>query len=174
MQTQRQKKCSTHVNAEPINVDTYKCKKPTECRQDWIPELGLLKSDRDTLLNPVGWLTDSIVDAAQTLLKDSSPVPGLESVALGLTMSFTVQPGEFIQILNTGNGHWVTVSTVGVPHPVVQVYDSIYSAASTSLEAQISSMICTREDSIILEFVDVPIQSGKATMLYHYTIIISV
>ena len=107
------------------------------------------------------------MDAAQTLLKDSSPVPGLESVARGLTMSFTVQPGEFIQILNTGKGHWVTVSTGGMPHPVVHVYDSIYSAASTSLEAQISSMICTREESILLEFVDVAIQSGKVTMLYH-------
>ena len=169
MQAQRQKKCNTHVTAKPIDVDTYKCKKPAEVCQDWIPELGLLKSDQETLLNPVGWLTDSIVDAAQTLLKDSCSVPGFESVACGLTMTFPVQPGEFVQILNTGRGHWVTVSTVGVPHPVVRVYDSIYSSAGTSLEAQVSSLIYTREESIYLEFADVPIQAGKIALVYHYT-----
>lgn len=35
---------------------TYKREKPAECCQDWIRDLGLLKSDWDTLLNPIGWM----------------------------------------------------------------------------------------------------------------------
>ena len=37
--------------------------------------------------------------AAQTLIKQSSPVGGLQKVCCGLTMSFTTEPSEFIQIL---------------------------------------------------------------------------
>lgn len=161
MRTRRQQeKSSNHVDKVTVDVETYQCKKPVKCSQDWIPELGLSQSDRDIILNPVGWVTDSVVDASQKLLKCTSPVPGLEPVACGLTMSYTVQPGEFVQILNTGNHHWVTASAIGVPHPVVRVYDSKYSSAGTSLEAQISSMICTQEENVILEFMDVPVQAG--------------
>ena len=106
MLKRRQRKPTKHVNPEePIRVETYKCSKLS---QQWIPGLGLTSLDRNCLLNPTSWLTDSIVDAAQKLLKQISPVPGLESVACGLTMTFAVQPGDFVQILNTGHGHWVT------------------------------------------------------------------
>ena len=105
-------------------------------------------------------MTDSIIDAAQKLVKQLSPVPGLESVACGLTMAFAVQPGEFVQILNTGHGHWVTVSTIGVAHPTVCVYDSLYSSAGTRLDAQIASLIQSEEPEISLEFVDVTVQAG--------------
>ena len=47
----------------------------------WIPALELTNTDKQILLNPVGWLTDTIIDAAQMLLKEISPVPGLEPVA---------------------------------------------------------------------------------------------
>ena len=113
MLKRRQRKPTKHVNLEdPICIETYKCSKPDKLSQQWIPNLGLSGSDRNCLLNPTSWLTDSIFDAAQKLVKQLSPVPGLESVACGLTMAFAVQPGEFVQILNTGHGHWVTVSTI--------------------------------------------------------------
>ena len=102
--TKRQRKCFNHINQEKIiRVELYKCRNLSERHYDWIPELELLKSDRETLLNPVSWLTDSIIDAVQELLKDISPVPGLESVACGLTMSYAIQRGDFVEILNTGN-----------------------------------------------------------------------
>ena len=161
MLKRRQRKPTKHVNLEdPICVETYKCSKPDKLNQQWIPNLGLSGSDRNCLLNPTSWLTDSIIDAAQKLVKQLSPVPGLESVACGLTMAFAVQPGEFVQILNTGHGHWVTVSTIGVAHPTVCVYDSLYSSAGTRLEAQIASLIQTEEPEISLEFVDVTVQAG--------------
>ena len=70
MRTQRQQaKSSNYVDSVTVDVEMYQCKKPAECSRDWIPELGLSQSDRDTLLNPVGWVTDSVVDASQKLLK---------------------------------------------------------------------------------------------------------
>ena len=107
----------------------------------WIQELQLSPSDRDILFNSTAWLTDSIVDAAQKLLKKACPVSGLQSVSCGLTMTYDVQPGEFIQVLNTGQGHWVTISTIGTSHPTVRIYDSLYSSAGTQLKAQIAAVM---------------------------------
>ena len=77
-------------------------------------------------------------------------------------MTFTVQPGEFVQIFNTAWA-WplgITVSTIGVAHPTVRVYDSLYSSAGTRLEAQISSLIQTEKPEISLKFMAVPVQAG--------------
>ena len=47
-------------------------------------------------------------------------------------MSFSIQRGDFVQILNTGKGHWVTAASIGAPPCVVRVYDSLYSSAGTA------------------------------------------
>jgi len=72
----------------------------------WIQELQLSPSDRDSLFSSTAWVTDSIADVAQNLLKKACPVSGLQSVSCGLTMTYDVQPGKFIQVMNTGQGHW--------------------------------------------------------------------
>ena len=98
----RQRKPTNHVNREdPICVETYNM--PDKSSKQWIPALGLSSSDRNRLLSPASWLTDSIIDAAQKLLKEISPLPGLESVPCCLTMTFDVQPGEFVQILHSAS-----------------------------------------------------------------------
>ena len=161
MLKRRQRKPTSHVNPEnPICVETYKFSQPDKSSQHWIPALGLSNSDRNILLSPTSWLTDTLIDAAQKLLKEICHTPGLESVACGLTMTFAVQPGEFVQILNTGHGHWVTVSTIGEAHPSVCVYDSLYSSAGTLLGGQIASLIHTEKPEISLKFIDVPVQAG--------------
>ena len=117
----RQRKQVRDINKNnPICVEEHQSKQ-TDVKM-WIPELELSSSDKEILLSPTAWLTDSIIDAAQNLLKKEFPVPGLQSVGCGLTMTFAIQPGEFIQILNTGQGHWVTISTIGTTHPTVHVY----------------------------------------------------
>ena len=86
----------------------------------------------------------------------------MQKVSLGLTLIFEVQHGEFIQILNTGAGHWVTISTIGTDHPVVNIYDSVYSTACDELQQQIASILITPHSSIILHFIDVQLQSGSS------------
>ena len=71
---------------------------------------GLTKQDWD-ILTKNGWVTDNVINEAQSLLKIQYPhLNGLQSVMLGITLSYTK---EFIQVLHTGRGHWVTLSTIG-------------------------------------------------------------
>ena len=125
-------------------------------------EFQLSSSDKKMLLSPTTWLTDSIIDATQTLLKNPTPVPGLQSVCCGLTMTYNVQPGEFIPIVNDGCNHWATISTIGITHPVINVYDSLYSRASTHLRTQIAALLVTERPQILLQFMHVPMQSGTS------------
>ena len=50
--------------------------------------------------------------------------------------TFAIQPGELIQIISTGQGHWVTIFTIGTSHPIVNVYASLYPCAGAHLKAQ--------------------------------------
>ena len=85
-------------------------------------------------------------------------MPGVWSSISGLW--FDNEPGEFIQILHTGDGHWVTISTIGTTHPTVHIYDSLYTSAGAKLKAQIACLLCTEQSEINLKFLDVPMQSG--------------
>ena len=87
----------------------------------WLKDLQLYEADRQSL--SLGkWLTDSIIDADQVLLTQAHPhVGGLESVILGETLAFTIQRGEFVQILDVSNNHWTNIGcspgTVNIVFP---------------------------------------------------------
>lgn len=60
------------------------------------------------------WLTGAIINTAQMLIKKAYPVAdGFQDVLLGQTLGFEVKSSEFIQVLHTGRGHWLTISTIG-------------------------------------------------------------
>jgi hypothetical protein len=144
-------------------LDDWTPKRKTQPAKIWIKDMKLYKFDREVLLSPTGWITDGIVNAAQSLLKKQFPaVPGLQSVSLGLVMSFDIQEGEFIQILHTGNNHWLTISTIGMKHPQVKVYDSVYDYLEKITEAQIATLLCTREETIEVHMMDVQIQVSES------------
>ena len=91
----------------------------------WLKKLKLHEADKDSLYNGK-WLTDNIIDAAQALLRKAyHHIGGLEPVCLGQTLQFTVQRGEFVQILNVSNSHWVTLSNIGCKPGTVNIFDSI-------------------------------------------------
>ena len=133
-----------------------------------MPDLKLTAYDRNVLLNPVGWITDSIVDAAQTLLKQQFPhIRSLQNVTKGMTMSFYIQTGAFVQILHS-DGHWFTVSSSGGSIPTVKVFDSMYSTVPTLGKAQIACLLCTQEEMIQVEVMDVQQQvCGKQAATYY-------
>lgn len=90
-----------------------------------------LKSDMTRiLLNDTAWLTCTIIDEAQYLLKSMTHASGFQSVAVGRTMQFEIQDDEIIQILHCNTGHWITISTIGSKSSEVLVYDSLYSGTS--------------------------------------------
>ena len=149
-----------------IDVESYK-PKSIKLAEMWVPELGLKQSDKEILLSHTAWLNDAIINVAQKLLKKANPaVPGLQDVVCGLMMNFDVEPGEFVQILHTGHGHWNTVSTIGVRHSEVQIFDSMYICMPTMAKAQIASLLNTEEASITVNFMNVQMQSGGTTVGY--------
>ena len=81
------------------------------------------------LLNETAWLTCTVIDAAQRLLKmlAHDKFSGFQSVVVGMTMQFEIQEREFIQILHCNSGHWLTISTIGCKASEVFIYDSLYS-----------------------------------------------
>ena len=141
-------------------METYQ-PKHSKSTKVWVPELGLKDSDKQILLDPTGWLNDDIINAAQKLLKKANPVvPGLQSVACGLTMNFVIEDGEFVQILHTTQGHWNTISTIGMKPAEVQVFDSLYTCIPIMAKAQIANILATDKATIKLYFMDVQMQSG--------------
>ena len=134
------------------NVKKLKCgSKGSVCR----------KKIREILLNPAGLLTDNIMNVAQTLLKQEFTSPSeLQCVACRLVMDFNIEPDELVQIVHNGQGHWLTISTIGTSNPVLHVYDSMYPSASTLVKAQIAIILHTAYPAIMLQFMDVQMQAG--------------
>lgn len=120
--------------------------------------MKLFEFDKKVLLDPVGWLNDSIINAAQELLQKQFPGLGsLQDVALGVGMNFKIQSGDFVQILHS-NDHWLTVSSIGLQHPNVQVFDSLYTSISTIVMAQIANLMSTPDSKIGVDIMDVQAQ----------------
>ena len=123
------------------------------------------------MLNPAGLLNDSIIDAAQKLLKQAFPaLSGLQCVCRGLTMNFDIEPSEFIQVIHNGRGHWLTISMIGTSHPDVHVYDSMYPTAGSHVKTQTTAILYTESPAIHLQFMNVQMQAGGmtvASLLWH-------
>lgn len=141
-----------------ICVDDYVSTQPPP--KQWIPALDLLDSDKIALMDRSDWITDSIVDAAQSLIGELCPIGGLQKVCCGMSMAFTVEPTEFIQILCTGYNHWILISTLGTVHPTVMVYDSLYCTVNSFVERQIATLLNTNAKEVDLQFVNVQMQYG--------------
>ena len=90
-----------------------------------------LKHDEEAILRSNDmWLNDLIINAAQHLLKVQFPhVGGFQDTILQKTLSFQIENGEFVQVLNKGGNHWITVTTIGVNNlSSVRVFDSLGSS----------------------------------------------
>ena len=156
----RQNKVKFHINPnDPIVVESLAVEESNQLKA-WIPDLSLKMRDKDILLSSE-WVSDDIVNAAHILLQKCNPIlSGLQDVTCGLTMHFSIERGEFVQILHDGHGHWLTISTIGVKHPNVCVFDSLYPTTSTRVKMQIASLLFTEKPKITLEYQDVQKQSG--------------
>ena len=156
---------SVPCNPHPIDVDAYCLKSKVEVSEPWIPLLKLSRADHNILLSNDKWVTDDIVNAAQTLLKcecENKTISGFQDVACGLVMNFTAETTGFIQILFNGSDHWTVISTVGVPEGEVHLFDSKYTSSSSALKMQIACLVCTNLPHIKLCYQNVQVQSGAA------------
>ena len=79
------------------------------------------------------------------------------------TLSFNIQQGEFVQVLNILGNHWLTVLTVGCQPGSVNIYDSIRSiSVPTRTKEQISTIMFAQQKAITLVFQPVQSQHGSS------------
>lgn len=127
----------------------------------WVPSLRLRKEDQ--LITSKGkWLTDTIIDSYQALLHLGYPhICGLQEVALANTLSFDIQSGNFIQVLNISECHWIIVSNIGCESGTIAIYDSLCSGSvPVRTTEQITSIVYSNNKSIKLQFKSVQTQVG--------------
>ena len=99
------------TSTECTDLTAHVCR--VEHKEYWLEDLSLYEAD-EKYLSDGKWLTDNVIDAAQALLKKAYPyIRGLQSVALGETLAFLIQSGEFVQVLNVSGCHWIVVSNIG-------------------------------------------------------------
>ena len=71
--------------------------------------------DYDIISSPDGWLDCKIIQAAQICIKKVNPlIEGFQRPTLGRVRNFDVMTSDFVQILHTGNSHWVCISSITV------------------------------------------------------------
>ena len=89
-----------------------------------IAKLG--QAEFDLIASPTGWLDCTIIHEAQTSLQQvNRNIRGFQRPTLGPIRQFDVMSGDFIQILNINNNHWVCVSSIGCPPGHVNLMDSL-------------------------------------------------
>ena len=96
-----------------------------------------------------GWLSDTIIDATQAVLRQQFPYDeGMQSVLYAAKPEFQPVSGRFVQIINThpndGGLHWICFSNFNSDDGIVNLYDSsgeIY--MSTATERAVAKIMCT-------------------------------
>ena len=136
-------------SSELIDLDVMLSPKVKEPSM-WVHNLNT--EDEKVLLNGE-WMNDKLMNDGQMLIKESYPqVCDFQDVSLGQTLGFDVLTEEFVQVLHTGRGHWLTVSTFRCTSAEVDIFDSMPPAINSSLQNQIASLLCTKRKNISLRY----------------------
>ena len=73
----------------------------------WLESLQLWQCDKYLILSPTGSLNKFVINASQQIFSQQFPnLHGFQDVLFFF--------GEFLQIVNTGHRHWITISTIGM------------------------------------------------------------
>ena len=71
-------------------------------------------------------------------------VGGLQAPTLAQKYAMEPQTVEFVQVLNLGGSHWITVTSVGCPQSSVKVYDSMHYGLSLRTKRVMQTWSCPR------------------------------
>ena len=123
----------------------------TSGEQDfWMPRLGLFFKDKAILESKDQWLTDSIIHAAQQMIKaQTDDIAGLQSPQCGRSATFDPisHQMKYLQIMHTSGNHWIVVSNImldqggssSMSMDSVFVYDSL---RSTRISKILKKHVC--------------------------------
>ena len=107
----------TVVEISNTTMPTFSLDSPyTSGEQDfWIPRLGLFLNDEAILESKDQWLTDSIIHAAQQMIKaQPDDIAGLQSPQCGKSATFDPIPHQmkYLSIMHTSGNKWIVVSNI--------------------------------------------------------------
>ena len=112
----------------------------------------MTQKDREDILKGK-WLNDSIINAAQFLLRHDRgllPVGSLQNTLLIVIRQCDIICDESVQILHSGGNHWITISTVGqstvgqsAEQLTVKIYNSLDNELPQETKQQIAALLNT-------------------------------
>ena len=106
------------------------------------PDFGPMKEKDYHVITGNGVLTDEHIMMAENILHSQFPViDGFLSTALGKVNQFPAMQSEFIQILQSGNFHWLCVNNIGKKKADVNLYDSLYHSVKIDVKKQIAFLL---------------------------------
>ena len=85
-------------------------------------------------------------------------IEGFQRTTLGPIKNFDIVTGEFVQILNTGNYHWVCVSSIGCQRGMVNLYDSLYHDV---IEMEVTDQVQSLMADSFIGITNKPVQQQK-------------
>ena len=153
------------VSAKKIDLSKSTSHHPTHFASPWIvvAGVGLYEQHRLILTSPTGWLDDDIIRVFQYQLQLQFPkVGGLQAPALAQKYAMEPQTIEFVQVLNLGGSHWITVSSIGCPQSSVKVYDSMHCGLSSRTKRVIADLVMSKDKVIAVTYPPVQWQSGAS------------
>ena len=118
----------------------------------------MTQEDRDDILSRE-WLNDSVINAAQSLLKYDPgllPVGSLQNTLLIVIRQCDIVCDESVQILHSGGNHWITISTEQL---TVKIYNSLDNELPQETKQQVAALLNTRESAIAFEHRPVQVNS---------------
>ena len=150
--------CSAIPNAPVVDLTIT----TSEVKVDhvWVQnaQYRLTKDDKEKILSESGWLVDSIIGAAQKLILHDHPhIGGLQETTQA---PFDLHQGEFVQILNVGNSHWVVVSNIGCKDSVINLFDSLYTSISAHTIRTIARLVLCSASHLTIRVMDVKTQQN--------------
>ena len=128
----------------PDNDDDVTVVTTGQGNQNKTGALATLTQDHfDLICIPYRWLDCNIIQQAHILLHNENlNIEGVQQPTLRPVHNFDIVSGEFVQILHTGNSHWVCVSSIGCPPGHAKLHDSFYSdPISQEIEQQTNDLL---------------------------------
>ena len=120
-------------------------------------------TDYNCILNGK-WITDSIINAGQKLIKEAFPhIGGLQVTTLGEILAFQMERREFVQVLHVNNNHWITVSNIQCTSGNVNIFDcNLGMDISHRTKQLICSLVRSQDKKITLRIKPVQRQNGSS------------
>lgn len=180
LRIKRERKCKADVSEGgvkeyvDISSDEEKCYEEQDSLI--VADIKLFQSDIN-ILNSREWLNERLINAGQALMKKKFPcVSGLQDVGRSDTCTFQNNIGEFVQILNCHNSHWISITNKRCKPNEVKVYDSMCTGdVPLSTKEVIASIVKLSQAYIFLTFLSVQQQTGASecglySLAFSYTL----